>query len=246
VRGPLPIAVLVVVFSAFFGTAMVRVHEQNAELTATRAEVARLSHETGVAAERQRLAGEIHDTIAQGLSSVVMLVQAAEADLDRAPARARRHLAMIARTARDNLDEARALVAALAPTALDGASLAEAVGRLVGNFTAETGVRVSYDLVGTPKALPTGLDVVLLRAAQEALSNVRKHAAAGSVTVRLAYGTAAVVLGVRDDGRGFDPGQPATGYGLGAMRSRVGQVGGTLSVESTPGTGTTVRAEVPA
>jgi signal transduction histidine kinase len=204
------------------------------QLDASRAEVSRLSHEAGVLAERQRLAGEIHDTIAQGLSSVVMLIQAAQAEPDRS--RAGRHLTLAAATARDNHDEARALVAALTPPALDGSSLPDALRRLAGTLS----------VTGSPRPLPTPVEVVLLRSAQEALSNARKHAGAASVAVSLSYEREGpVVLEVRDDGAGFDVGSDTGGYGLRGMRSRVELVAGTLAVTSSPGAGTTVRVAIP-
>ncbi|MFB9238833.1 sensor histidine kinase [Plantactinospora siamensis] len=221
------------------------------QLAASRDEVARLSRQAGIAAERQRLAAEIHDTVAQGLSSVVMLIQAADAELTREPERAgqperaRRHLALAVRTARDNLAETRALVAALTPTELAGSPLAQALRRVVHRFGAETGVRATLTVTNPAPALPTSVEVVLLRVTQEALANARRHAAATSVAVRLDCRPDAVVLEIRDDGRGFPEPAAGAGYGLAGMRSRVEQVAGTLCVSSEPGAGTVVRAEVP-
>jgi signal transduction histidine kinase len=239
--GPGPAAAMIVVVSALFGTwatRTVRQSEERAalirELDASRAEVARLSHDAGVLAERQRLAGEIHDTIAQGLSSVVMLIQAAQAE----PARSSAHLALALDTARDNLGEARALVAALTPPPLSGASLPSALARVASLATA------GFSVSGEPRPLPTAVEVVLLRSAQEALANARRHASASSVAVRLSYADT-VTLTVTDDGVGFDAADSRYGYGLSGMRSRVEQVAGTLSLTSAPGAGTTVRVEVP-
>jgi signal transduction histidine kinase len=216
------------------------------ELDSTRAEVARLSREAGVAEERQRLAGEIHDTIAQGLSSVVMLVEAADAMLVRDPDTARDHLALAARTARENLDEARAMVAALTPSPLAGAGLADALRRLSQRFASENSPTTTVRVSGDDRALPTGLEVVLLRVAQEALTNVRKHAKASTVELELAYSSGGVALEVSDDGAGFDSAALSPGYGLDAMRARVEQVGGRLIITSAPDSGTIVRAEVTA
>ncbi|GIF67682.1 two-component sensor histidine kinase [Asanoa ishikariensis] len=233
----LPSAVMIVVLTSIFGIWSQRILVQSderaalvRELAASRAEVSRL----GMLAERQRIAGDIHDTIAQGLSSVVMLIQAARAEPD--PARADAHLALALDTARDNLGEARALVGALTPALLDGRSLVDAIRRLAPS----TAVR------GSVRPLSTGVDVVLLRAAQEALTNVGKHAL-GPASVSLEYGPAAVTLTVCDPGPGFDPAavSPA-GYGLSGMLARVSQVGGSLTVDSAPGGATTVRVEVPA
>lgn len=213
------------------------------ELNETRAEVARLSREAGVAEERQRLAGEIHDTVAQGLSSVVMLVEAADAELTTDPAKARAHLALAARTARENMDEARAIVGALTPSPLVRASLVQALQRLVARF-GQYGTEVSLRVEGEPRALPTSTDVVLLRVAQESLTNVRRHAGAERASVRLHYGDDGVALDVADEGQGFDATALRSGYGLDAMRARVEQVGGRLTIHSAPGLGTTIRTEI--
>jgi signal transduction histidine kinase len=211
------------------------------ELEASQAEVARLSHEAGTAAERSRLAREIHDTLAQGFTSIVTLVQAAESELDGDRQKARRHLALAASTARENLAEARSMVAALTPAALDG-SLESALRRQVERFAEETEIAAVYRIVGTAAGLPTPVEVVLLRAAQEALSNVRRHSGASSVTVVLRFGADSVGLSVFDDGSGFTG---APGFGLRGMRERAEQVSGTLAVHSVPGSGTRVELEVP-
>jgi len=198
------------------------------ELERTRQELATVSHRAGVLAERERLAREIHDTVAQGFTSVVVLLELAESDVDTDPAAARQRLATARETARQNLAEARALVAALTPVDLQAAPLPEAIGRLVDRFTAETGLPARLTVTGEPRALPANTEIVLLRAAQEALTNVRKHAGAGQVEVTL-DGT---VLAVSDDGAGFDPAAPTGGYGLAGMRRRVEEIGGTVSIAS--------------
>jgi signal transduction histidine kinase len=154
-----------------------------AELEQTREELAAVSHRAGVLAERERLAREIHDTVAQGFTSVVVLLELAESEVDTNPVAARQRLAITRETARQNLAEARALVAALTPVDLQAAPLPEAVGRLVERFGAETGLPARLTVTGEPRALPANTEVVLLRAAQEALTNVRKHAGAGRVEV---------------------------------------------------------------
>ncbi|MBM2621988.1 sensor histidine kinase [Actinoplanes sp. LDG1-06] len=205
------------------------------ELESSRAEVARLSRE----AERARLSAEIHDTLAQGFTSIIALLQATDPDLkdDR--------IALAVRTARENLAEARSLVAALSPAPLTSGSLPSAVRRQVDRFHEESGVTAGFRVTGDERELPTAVEVVLLRAAQEALTNVRRHAGAREAAVLLAYTAASVRLVVRDDGRGFVPGA-ADGYGLAGMRSRAEQVRGDVRVVSDPDTGTTVEVEVPA
>jgi signal transduction histidine kinase len=263
----LPIAALITVFSTAFAYWVHQIARQSAEradlieqLNASRAEVARLSRDAGVAAERQRLSGEIHDTIAQGLSSVVMLVQAAEADLDRDTGgdtnRARHHLRMAGRSARESLAEARALVAGLSPAQLSvdalalpgqlpGASLAAVLARLAERFREETGIPVDARTAARSDQLPMATEVVLLRAAQEGLANVRKHARATAVTLELAYPPGSAVLTVTDNGVGTGSTDNG-GFGLAGMRARAADIGGTLRLEPAPGGGTKLTVLVPA
>ena len=242
-------------FSLFYSAWVSRIIRQSAEraeiieaLEATRAELAAAQHEAGRLAERQRLAADIHDTLAQGFTRILMLIQAAQADLGALDGPtgshpvASRQLDLAARTARENLAEARALVADLAPAQLEGSTLPDALRRL----TIQPGVDASFDLSGTPRPLPMATEVVLLRVCQEALANVRKHASARSASVRLGYAPEAVRLEVSDDGAGFDPDRVSGGYGLRGMRTRVAEAGGTVTVASSPGAGTRVSAMVPA
>jgi signal transduction histidine kinase len=219
------------------------------QLTSTRQELAAAHHEAGVLAERHRLAGEIHDTLAQGFTSIVTLIQAAGADLLPEQPESRRLLDLALATARDNLAEARALIAALSPADLAGAApgdrLGDALCRVAEATGAEAGIGAEAVVEGMVRSLPTGTEVVLLRVCQEALANVRKHAKANAVQVRLCYGQDAVRLEITDDGGGFDCAAATRGYGLRGMRERVQQVGGTMSVNSAPGTGTAILAEVP-
>ncbi|MER7168688.1 sensor histidine kinase [Micromonospora sp. NPDC000207] len=251
-RGPLPVALMVIVGSAAFGSWARQVSAQNeerarliAQLDGSRAEVARLSHTAGVLAERQRLAGDVHDTVAQGLTSMIMLIQAAAAEMDRDPGQARRHLDLALTSGRDNLAEARALVGALTPTGLAGSSLPEALRRLADRFVKETGVPATFHGAGPVGEVATAVEVVLLRAVQESLANVRRHAGATRVDVRLERVADGLAVAVTDDGCGFVPDQVGGGYGLAGMRARVEQVSGTVQVDSVPGRGTTVKVEVP-
>jgi signal transduction histidine kinase len=221
-----------------------------AQLEQTRAALAQANREAGMLAERERLASEIHDTIAQGFTSILMLAQAAESMIDSDPALARKQLGLVGRTARENLAEARALVAGLAPAALTSATLADALTRLTERAGQELGIAAEFAVSGEPRALGTGAEVVLVRVCQEALSNVRKHARARSVRVLLCFADAGVTVGagvrleVADDGVGFEAGPDCEGFGLRGMRARVDDIGGKLDVTSAPGAGTTVSAEV--
>jgi signal transduction histidine kinase len=218
------------------------------ELDRTRTELARVSRAAGMAAERERLAGEIHDTLAQGFISILMLLQAAQAGLPEdggAPGSpVRRQLELAEASAREGLAEARSLVDALAPVALQEASLAEAIERVGEDLGQRSGVLVRFEVLGAPRPLPASTEVVLLRGAQEALANVRRHAAATEVIVTLAYDTRGSRLTVVDDGRGFEPAE-AVGFGLRGMRARVEQAGGRLQVCSAPGRGSTVELHLP-
>jgi signal transduction histidine kinase len=228
--------------------------EQRAELIeqleAARDELAAAHHTAGVMAERERMAREIHDTLAQGMTSIVMLSQTASMELSRGttePVAAR--LAAIEDTARENLAEARALVAAFTPVALSGATLTEVLRRQAERFAAETGVdvQVSLDMPDEEvTALPQGQQVVLLRAAQESLANVRKHAGATRVLITLGMSADGVAIEISDDGSGFEPLAPVSGYGLAAMKGRVEESGGTVQVDSAPGRGTRVQVLIPA
>jgi signal transduction histidine kinase len=247
----LGMVIFVVGFSWVYSANAVRLIEQNEtnailveELLAARHELAAVHHEAGVLAERHRLAGEIHDTLAQGFTSIVTLVQAAQAGLDPEASQARRHLDLALATARDNLAEARNLVAALGPAGLESASLGDALRRITQTTGTEAGLEARAEVEGLVRPLPTGTEVVLLRVCQEALANVRRHAGAHAVTVRLCYSGDAVELEVIDDGVGFDTAAVNTGYGLRGMRDRLQQAGGTVRVRSAPGAGTAVRAEV--
>jgi signal transduction histidine kinase len=217
-----------------------------AELAATQAELAELGRRAGVMAERERLACDIHDTLAQGFASILLLLEAVEVELGPGGATARRHLRAARQTAQENLAEARAMVAALSPPHLRNASLPAALRQLVDRVAPDLGAASALDVTGTPRPLAASQEVVLLRAAQEALANVRKHAAAGHVAVRQDYPPGAVSLEVADDGAGFDPAAPAAGFGLAGMRARAVQAGGTLAVRAAPGQGATVRVTLPA
>ncbi|MGN3956128.1 sensor histidine kinase [Streptomyces sp. WAC8370] len=221
------------------------------ELTATRADLALAQHTAGVLAERERLAREIHDTLAQGLSSIQLLLRAAERALPERPDAAAGHVVAARQAAVDNLAEARRFVAALTPPALEDTTLAGALERLCATTSARHRITARFRLTGTPGPLPTAHEVALLRVAQSALANTVRHAGAGTAEITLSHLGDRVALDVVDDGAGFDPaGLPpadpeAGGFGLAAMRARLDALGGTLAVESAPGHGTALAARLP-
>ncbi|MGH4033668.1 sensor histidine kinase [Actinomycetota bacterium Odt1-20B] len=206
------------------------------------------AREAGVADERRRLAAEIHDTIAQGLTGIIAQLQVVANAPDRAVAR--EHLDRAADLARHSLGEARRSVQNLAPVALEHDTLPEALKKTVTEWSERTGVRAQFTTTGTTTPLHEELESTLLRIAQEALSNASRHAAPTRVGVTLSYMDGEVTLDVRDDGTGFDPlAVPARsgtgGFGLDGMRARAERVAGSLTVESEPGHGTAVSARVP-
>ena len=245
-----------VIFGSFFGLWIDSIIKQSRErqrlieeLKTTRGELAAEERRAGMLEERGRLAREIHDTLAQGFISIVTHLEAAEEELPPGAKPVEHHMDRAKRAARDNLVEARRLVAALRPEILESSSLPEALERISARWTEETGISAEVAITGDYEHLPQELQVTLLRVAQEALSNVRKHAEAHQVTLTLSYLEDLVVLDIQDDGAGFSPGTPDNGseggFGLQAMQERVEQLGGRLLVESAPGEGTTLAVQVP-
>ena len=217
------------------------------QLRAAQQRLAAAERDRGVHEERERLSREIHDTLAQGFTSVVALSRAAQAALARGDVTvARDRLSLIERTAADNLDEARLIVAELTPGHLQSRTLGEALERLGSAVSSENGLRAHVRVSGVPVPLGGTTEVVILRTAQEALANVRRHAAAGHADLTLTYeDPTRVVLEVSDDGRGFDPAAPRAGFGLDGLHARAAEVGGSVQLRSRPGAGTTLRLEVP-
>jgi signal transduction histidine kinase len=260
--------------------ALAEVSEAKRALEATLAENAALheqlltqAREAGILDERQRMAREIHDTLAQGLTGIITQLQASEQD-DQDPPRRSRHVQAAIRLARESLTEARRSVDALRPEPLETARLGGALAHVAENWTALHGIAVQVTTTGTVRPMPPEAEATLLRTAQEALANVARHAGATRVGLTLSYLKDEVALDVRDDGRGFDParfgcgatevaaaaalalsgtrngangrGGAGGGFGLVAMRQRIENLAGTLQIESEPGSGTAISACIPA
>jgi two-component system NarL family sensor kinase len=213
-------------------------------------ERARLADESAQLArteERTRLAREIHDTLAQGLTAIALHVEGALHNLDRQPARAKARLERALQTARESLEDARRSVMDLRATPLDGKPLATALRSLARSFTSETGIRARVRVDGL-RALPQRVEAELFRIAREALANVRRHAEATEVEIALQQTSRGTQLSVRDNGHGFDPAEVESDrHGIVGMRERARLLGGTLRVRSRrrPPSGTTVVASVP-
>ncbi|NMO37997.1 sensor histidine kinase [Streptomyces sp. GMY01] len=226
-------------------TALQQALDENAALHAQLLVQAR---EAGVADERRRLAAEIHDTLAQGLTGIIAQLQVVSSAPDLTTART--HLERAAALARHSLGEARRSVHNLAPVELEDTGLPEALKSTVAAWGERTGARADFTVTGTAEQLHDEVSATLLRIAQEALSNAARHARAARVGVTLSYMGDEVILDIRDDGAGFDPAAVpartrAGGFGLAGMRARAERIAGSVTVESEPGQGTAVSARVP-
>ena len=216
-----------------------------AELLRTRQQLARTEREQGALEERARLARDIHDTVAQGLSSIQMLLRAAERDTAEPEAG---YVRLARETAAESLAETRQIIRELTPARLDD-GLPSALRRLAADQQRNSGIAVEVRADETD--LPMASQTALLRIAQGAISNAVRHADATRITVDLATSAQSVTLTVQDDGRGFDVGtavadsQTNDSFGLQAMRERVAQFDGHIDVTSRPDAGTRVTARLP-
>lgn len=238
--------------------ALAELHEANIKLEAALEENAGLhaqlltgAREAGITEERQRMAREIHDTLAQSLAGILTQLQAAEQTVDD-PSTAQRHMVNAMSLARESLAEARRTVHAVEPVVLDGRRLPDALEDVARRWSRANQVDAALITTGDPCPMHTDVELTLLRTAQEALSNVAKHAKASRVQLTLSYMEDLVTLDVRDDGEGFEPGARRStgpmdgGFGLVGMRQRVQRLAGRLNIESEPGGGTAISVSVPA
>lgn len=214
------------------------------ELTEAQSQVEALSRDRGAAEERERIARDIHDTLAQTLAGLVLLSERAGRQArDGRTDVAAEAIATIEQTAREALAESRALVARMAAVPADDA-LAAAIERLAARFRAEVGLAIDVE-VAAGVDLDREQQVVLLRCLQEALANVRKHARATLVVVTVAPHGEGIGMTVRDDGVGFDPSAARTGFGLDGISDRATLAGGSVEVDSVPGRGSVLTILLP-
>ena len=218
------------------------------ELKQTQAELFASEHRSGILEERQRLAREIHDTLTQGFTSIVMHLEAADQALSGDPDTLKKHMDRAKETARKSLDQARRVVHDLRPDLLEQFSLPDALKRVTDRWSEATDIKATTTITGDLIPLHPNIEVILLRAAQESLNNIHKHAQATSVQLTVSYMEDVIILDVKDNGIGLDksPKTPLSGgYGLRAMKERVKHYGGSVELESDPGDGTTVVVTIP-
>ncbi|MEW9872137.1 sensor histidine kinase [Arthrobacter sp. HS15c] len=217
----------------------------HAEVSLAQGQLAASERRAGTIAERERVSREIHDTVTQGLASSLLLLEAA--DRSWPGHAARQELTQATELLRRNLAETRSLVHELAAPGLEASPLPEALHQAAAQYVPQARLLVT----GEPRAVPAEVRHALLRVVQSASANVQQHAHATTTTLTLGFLPDSVTLDIYDDGTGFDPlaaapPSDAGGYGLRAMRQRVEQLGGVFSVESSPGEGTVVAAQLPA
>lgn len=218
------------------------------QLEATRADLAAAERREGILQERARLAREIHDTLAQGFIGIITHLEASELNLTDNVPQSRHHLTQAQGMARRGLSQARRVVQDLRPEVLEKSPLPAAIEQVVQGWTQQSGIQAQTTITGTHHHLHPEAETTLVRAVQEALANVQKHAQASSAQVTLSYMDDVLMLDVQDNGIGLANATPPLaggGFGLTAMRQRVSQVGGSLTVESEPGEGTTVVIQIP-
>ena len=212
-------------------------------------ENARLYQETrdiAVLEERNRMAREIHDSLAQGFTGVVLQLEAAEQALDDDTDQVQFHLNKARELARESLSDARRSVWALRPQALEQLTLVEALSRQIATFTEDSGIKVDFSISGNNRTISADIENALLRICQESLTNVKKHAKASLVEIVLSFEDSVVGLRVRDNGVGFDTDVPTqSGFGLISMRERAKLIGGLLKISSNRGTGTQIEVTIP-
>ena len=206
--------------------------------------------ELAVVEERNRMAREIHDTLAQGFTGIVLQLEAAEQEMDKSPTQVRDHLSRAKKLGRESLQEARRSVWGLLPKALEQRSLDAAIEQAADSWTTDGPENVTISLSGGKRELPSDAQTTLLRICQESLTNIRRHAGATEVKVDLKFYPEAVSLGVQDNGKGFDFKQAKSmgtqgGFGLAGMEERARLLDGTFTVKSQNGKGTLVEVRIP-
>lgn len=221
-----------------------------AELKSAQASLIERERDAGIEQERRRMAGEIHDTIAQHFASIITNLRAAREVENRDHHQMEQHVALAFSAAQQGLTDSRAMLATMQPDVLHGRSLTDVLSSVVNEWSSNPDINVSMSIDGTPTQLSRAQESLLVRATQEALRNVDKHAEASQVEVRVSWLEDEVLLDITDNGVGFEPAKVETGkngfqLGLSTMESRVAAAGGTFALESTPGDGVSITISFP-
>jgi signal transduction histidine kinase len=212
------------------------------DLTRSRANLMRVEREAGRLTERQRLARDIHDTLAQHFTSIIMHLSAAK---HSNPESLQSEVQQAEDAAREGLNEIRRIVLDMQPEQIEKASLVEAVEEMAARWSAENRVQVKMKVTGTPHFLPSSAETALLRISQEAMHNINKHAQAKNVNITFSFMEDLFVMDIVDDGLGFDPSKTSNGFGLKTMQGRIEELGGILTIESERGRGTAIAVSLP-
>jgi signal transduction histidine kinase len=255
VAGPTCLAVLGVATYRALDSEAARRQRLLDDLMRTQDSLADAERTAGALAERQRLSREIHDSVTQDLTSVSLLLTAAEHHRTDDPERSWSHVRQAAESAREGLVEARGLVSTLSrPADRDGTDLPRALERIASTTSLSQGTSATFHVEGEPRPVPDEVAAAVVRTAKGALANVVEHADASRAVLTLTFLPTAVSLDVRDDGRGFatHPGwrgrsetRADRGFGLSGIRSRVRALGGSVMIESAPGDGTALAVRLP-
>lgn len=212
------------------------------ELTRSRADLMRVEREAGRLTERQRLARDIHDTLAQHFTSIIMHLSAAK---HSNPESVQSAVQQAENAAREGLAEIRRIVWDMQPEQIEKASLIEAIEELAARWSAENSVQVKMAVTGTPRSLTSSAETALLRISQEAMHNINKHAQAKNVNITFSFMEDIFVMDIADDGLGFEPSKIKNGFGMKTMRDRAEELSGILTIESERGTGTAIAVSIP-
>jgi PAS domain S-box-containing protein len=201
--------------------------------------------EAATLAERNRMAGEVHDTVAQDLAGIALRLEIAEEACARESGEALEHIARARELARSTLGEIRRSLLTLSPSQTETGDLADSIRGLLDRLRPETAIRLEFSVSGTPRRIKAAIEENLFRIAQQAVANALQHSAAAVIRVALRFGGRALRLRVSDDGRGFVVSAARGGFGLRSMRERARKLGGKLTIASRRGKGTLVEADVP-
>ncbi|HSL43707.1 MAG TPA: sensor histidine kinase [Anaerolineales bacterium] len=241
----LGLLIILTIIGAFISSIIIQSTDRQRlidELTRSRADLMRVEREAGRLTERQRLARDIHDTLAQHFTSIIIHLSAAK---HSNPESVQSEVQQAEDAAREGLEEIRRIVRDMQPEQMERASLVEAVEELAARWSAENSVQVKMNVTGTPRSLTSSAETALLRISQEAMHNIHKHAQAKNVNITFSFMEDMFVMDIVDDGLGFDPSKTSNGFGLKTMRDRIEELGGILTMESERGAGTAIAVSLP-